>query len=84
MGMPRSRVARGEVADIALEALALAKGNKRPPSRQDVLDAIQMELAGKRYGNETIRVTPDGQVTVKLPAGLAHLANDKHGRYNNV
>jgi hypothetical protein len=36
---------------------------------------------GKRFGNETIRVTPDGQVTIKLPAGLAHLANAPRGRY---
>ncbi len=31
--------------------------------------------SGKRYGNETIRVTPEGEVSVKLPAPLAHLAN---------
>lgn len=31
--------------------------------------------SGKRYGNETIRVTPDGEVSIKLPAPLAHLAN---------
>ncbi|MFJ8017516.1 IS200/IS605 family accessory protein TnpB-related protein, partial [Streptomyces sp. NPDC096339] len=31
--------------------------------------------SGKRFGNETIRVTPDGEVSVKLPAPLAHLAN---------
>ncbi|MGC5006114.1 IS200/IS605 family accessory protein TnpB-related protein [Streptomyces sp. DT203] len=37
--------------------------------------------AGKRFGNETIRVTPDGEVSIKLPAPLAHLANSKHGRY---
>ncbi|WP_327239637.1 transposase [Streptomyces sp. NBC_01318] len=37
--------------------------------------------SGKRFGNETIRVTPDGEVSVKLPVPLAHLANDKHGRY---
>lgn len=36
---------------------------------------------GKRYGNETIRVTPDGEVSIKLPTPLAHLANAKHGRY---
>jgi IS605 OrfB family transposase len=36
---------------------------------------------GKRYGNETIRVTPAGDVTLKLPAKLTHLANDRHGRY---
>ncbi len=37
--------------------------------------------SGKRYGNETIRVTPEGQVSIKLPAPLAHLANSLHGRY---
>ena len=37
--------------------------------------------SGKRYGNETIRVSPDGQVSVRLPTPLAHLANDRHGRY---
>ncbi|MFE9887818.1 IS200/IS605 family accessory protein TnpB-related protein [Streptomyces scopuliridis] len=36
---------------------------------------------GKRYGNETIRITPKGLVSVKLPAALAHLANAPHGRY---
>jgi hypothetical protein len=37
--------------------------------------------SGKRFGNETIRVTPAGEVSVKLPAPLAGLANAKHGRY---
>ncbi|WP_316775590.1 IS200/IS605 family accessory protein TnpB-related protein [Streptomyces sasae] len=37
--------------------------------------------SGKRYGNETLRVTPDGEVSVKFPAPLAHLANAPHGRY---
>ncbi|MFF0484957.1 IS200/IS605 family accessory protein TnpB-related protein [Streptomyces sp. NPDC004435] len=37
--------------------------------------------SGKRFGNETIRVSPDGEVSIKLPAPLAHLANTKHGRY---
>ncbi len=37
--------------------------------------------SGKRHGNETIRVTPDGEVSLKLPAPLAHLANAPHGRY---
>jgi hypothetical protein len=36
---------------------------------------------GKRYGNETIRVTPDGEISIKLPAPLAELANSGHGRY---
>ncbi|MEU3556899.1 IS200/IS605 family accessory protein TnpB-related protein [Streptomyces fragilis] len=37
--------------------------------------------SGKRFGNETIRVTPDGEVSVKLPRPLEHLANAPHGRY---
>ncbi|MFJ9589994.1 IS200/IS605 family accessory protein TnpB-related protein [Streptomyces acidicola] len=37
--------------------------------------------SGKRFGNETIRVTPDGEVSLKLPAPLVHLANTPHGRY---
>ncbi|MFJ4620369.1 IS200/IS605 family accessory protein TnpB-related protein [Streptomyces sp. NPDC088812] len=37
--------------------------------------------SGKKFGNETIRVTPDGEVSLKLPAPLAHLANAPHGRY---
>ncbi|MGW5276877.1 IS200/IS605 family accessory protein TnpB-related protein [Streptomyces sp. NPDC004044] len=37
--------------------------------------------SGKRFGNETIRVTPDGEVSIKLPAPLTHLANARHGRY---
>lgn len=37
--------------------------------------------SGKRFGNETIRITPDGEVSIKLPAPLTHLANAKHGRY---
>ncbi|MGW3738408.1 IS200/IS605 family accessory protein TnpB-related protein [Streptomyces sp. NPDC005148] len=37
--------------------------------------------SGKRFGNETIRVTPDGEVSIKLPVPLAHLANTRNGRY---
>ncbi|MGC9537079.1 IS200/IS605 family accessory protein TnpB-related protein [Streptomyces sp. UG1] len=37
--------------------------------------------SGKRFGNESIRVTPGGEVSLKLPAPLAHLANAPHGRY---
>src|SRR6266702_1114325 len=37
--------------------------------------------SGKRFGNETIRVTPDGEVSIRLPAPLTHLANAPHGRY---
>jgi IS605 OrfB family transposase len=37
--------------------------------------------SGKRFGNETIRITPEGDVSIKLPAPLAGLANAGHGRY---
>ncbi|MFI8074780.1 IS200/IS605 family accessory protein TnpB-related protein [Streptomyces sp. NPDC086033] len=37
--------------------------------------------SGKRFGNETIRVTDTGQVSLKLPAPLADLANAPNGRY---
>ncbi|MBT2477328.1 IS200/IS605 family accessory protein TnpB-related protein [Streptomyces sp. ISL-94] len=37
--------------------------------------------SGKQFGNETIRVNPDGEVSIKLPAPLACLANSRHGRY---
>ncbi|WP_200815944.1 transposase [Nocardiopsis sp. JB363] len=36
---------------------------------------------GKRFGNETIRLTPQGEVSIKLPAPLAGWANAPHGRY---
>jgi hypothetical protein len=36
----------------------------------------------KAWGNETIRWHPDGGwLEIKLPAPLAHLANQPHGRY---
>lgn len=49
-------------------------------------EAARMFLAadgesGKRFGNETIRVTDSGQLSLKLPLPLAHLANAPHGRY---
>ncbi|MCW2870314.1 MAG: transposase, partial [Streptomyces oryziradicis] len=37
--------------------------------------------SGKRFGNETVRVTSVGVVSIKLPAPLAHEANDGRGRY---
>ncbi|WP_217170932.1 transposase [Streptomyces sp. AC512_CC834] len=37
--------------------------------------------SGKRFGNETIRISPSGEVSVRLPAPLTHLANAPHGRY---
>ncbi|MFJ8945835.1 IS200/IS605 family accessory protein TnpB-related protein [Streptomyces sp. NPDC102395] len=37
--------------------------------------------SGKRFGNETVRITPEGEISIKLPAPLADLANARHGRY---
>ncbi|MFD4968780.1 IS200/IS605 family accessory protein TnpB-related protein [Streptomyces sp. NPDC058424] len=37
--------------------------------------------SGKQFGNETIRVAPTGEVSIRLPAPLAGLANAPHGRY---
>ncbi|GAB3007457.1 IS200/IS605 family element transposase accessory protein TnpB [Streptomyces pseudoechinosporeus] len=37
--------------------------------------------SGKPFGNETLRVTDTGQISLKLPAPLAHRANAPHGRY---
>ncbi|WP_235006484.1 transposase [Nocardiopsis sp. JB363] len=37
--------------------------------------------SGKRFGNETIRITPDGEVSIKLPAPLKEWANAPNGRY---
>ncbi|WP_409474166.1 IS200/IS605 family accessory protein TnpB-related protein [Streptomyces sp. HC307] len=37
--------------------------------------------SGKRYGNETLRITPEGRLSIKLPAPLKDLANAPHGRY---
>jgi hypothetical protein len=33
------------------------------------------------FGNLTITVTPDGEVSLRLPRPLEHLANAKHGRF---
>ncbi|MFC7263813.1 IS200/IS605 family accessory protein TnpB-related protein [Streptomyces lutosisoli] len=49
-------------------------------------EAARMFLAadgesGKRFGNETVRITDTGQLSLKLPALLSHLANAPHGRY---
>jgi IS605 OrfB family transposase len=35
----------------------------------------------ERFGNLTITVTPGGEVSIRLPRPLEHLANARHGRY---
>ncbi|WP_397895334.1 IS200/IS605 family accessory protein TnpB-related protein [Streptomyces canus] len=81
----RVRVARGgkRLANTRhhLEAAGLDEQAWRERWR-----AVRMFLAadgesGKRFGNETIRVTDTGRLSVKLPAPLTRLANAPHGRY---
>lgn len=64
----------------------LVAANLTEAAWRDQWEAARWFLAadgesGKRLGNETIRLTPDGEVSIKLPAPLAGLANAKHGRY---
>ena len=45
-------------------------------------DRIEADGSGdERFGNLTLTVTPDGEVSLRLPKPLEHLANAKHGRY---
>ncbi|MFD6325196.1 IS200/IS605 family accessory protein TnpB-related protein [Streptomyces sp. NPDC058442] len=37
--------------------------------------------SGKQFGNETLRISPDGEVSIRLPNPLKELANAPHGRY---
>src|SRR5437899_3881030 len=81
----RVRVVRGGKR-LANTRHHLAKAQLTPQQWRQRWDAARMFLSadgesGKRYGNETIRITDSGQVSIKLPAPLAHLANAPHGRY---
>jgi hypothetical protein len=45
-------------------------------------DRIEANGSGDEpFGNLTITVTPDGEVSLRLPRPLEHLANAPHGRY---
>jgi IS605 OrfB family transposase len=79
------RVVRGGGRLLRLRRTLDAAGLSEAQWR-DQWDAARWFLSadgetGKRYGNETIRVTPAGQVSIRLPRPLAHLANAAHGRY---
>ncbi|MFI8092043.1 IS200/IS605 family accessory protein TnpB-related protein [Streptomyces sp. NPDC086080] len=37
--------------------------------------------SGKQFGNETFRISPDGEVSIRLPNPLKELSNAPHGRY---
>ncbi|MGW5127003.1 IS200/IS605 family accessory protein TnpB-related protein [Streptomyces sp. NPDC004069] len=81
----RVRVARGGRGLLNtrhnLEAAGLTEASWRERWKAERWFLAADGESGKRFGNETIRVTPDGEVSLKLPAPLAHLANAKHGRY---
>ncbi|MGW3357354.1 IS200/IS605 family accessory protein TnpB-related protein [Streptomyces bungoensis] len=78
-------VARGG-KKLARQRHHLEASGLSPEAWQERWRAARMFLSadgesGKRCGNETIRVTGAGQLSLRLPAGLAHLANAPHGRY---
>ncbi|MDQ1042277.1 transposase [Streptomyces sp. V4I2] len=64
-----------------LEAAGLEAAAWRERWRAERMFLTADGESGKRFGNETIRVTDTGQISVKLPAPLVHLANAPHGRY---
>ncbi|WP_373464505.1 IS200/IS605 family accessory protein TnpB-related protein [Streptomyces sp. V4I2] len=64
-----------------LEAAGLEAAAWRERWRAERMFLTADGESGKRFGNETIRVTDTGQISVKLPAPLSHLANAPHGRY---
>jgi IS605 OrfB family transposase len=80
------RVVRGG-RNLLRKRARLAAARLTEDQWREQWDAARMFLtadgeAGKRWGNETIRFNPDeGWLEVKLPALLAHLANQPHGRY---
>ncbi|MDQ0600610.1 IS605 OrfB family transposase [Streptomyces canus] len=84
-GAGRVRVARGGERllgtrhNLTAANLTEARWRERWEAERRFLQADGE--SGKRFGNETIRVTPDGEVSIKLPAPLAHLANAPRGRY---
>ncbi|MFI6936518.1 IS200/IS605 family accessory protein TnpB-related protein [Streptomyces sp. NPDC050287] len=64
-----------------LQAAGLSEQAWRERWRSERMFLAADGESGKRFGNETIRVTDTGQVSLRLPAPLAHLANAPHGRY---
>ncbi len=81
----RVRVVRGgkRLANTRhhLEAAGLDEHAWRQRWRAERMFLTADGESGKRFGNETIRVTDTGRLSVRLPAALANLANAPHGRY---
>lgn len=64
-----------------LEAAGLSKQAWRERWRAERMFLAADGESGKHFGNQTIRVTDTGQISIRLPSPLAHLANAPHGRY---
>ncbi|MFD3926708.1 IS200/IS605 family accessory protein TnpB-related protein [Streptomyces sp. NPDC058614] len=81
----RVRVVRGgkQLANTRhhLQAAGLSERGWRERWRAERMFLAADGESGKRFGNETIRVTDTGTLSIKLPAPLAHRANAPHGRY---
>jgi IS605 OrfB family transposase len=72
------RLARGR-HNLAAAGLSVEQWRARWQAERLLLSADGE--SGKRFGNETIRITDTGEVSIKLPSPLAQLANASHGRY---
>jgi hypothetical protein len=59
--------------------LTLSEWRERWDCARDRIEAVGS--GDESFGNLTLTVTPDGQVSLRLPKSLEHLANAKHGRY---
>ena len=64
-----------------LDAAGLSVSQWREQYRAKRLFLTADGESGKKYGNETIRVGPDGSLVIKLPPALKHLANQGKDHY---
>ena len=59
--------------------LTLSEWREKWDCARDRIEAVGS--GDESFGNLTLTVTPDGQVSLRLPKPLEHLANAPHGRY---
>ena len=81
----RVRVVEGG-ARLAKTRHHLDTAGLTPAQWRDEWDAARYRITAngsgdEPFGNLTITVTPDGQVSIRMPKPLEHLANAKRGRY---
>jgi IS605 OrfB family transposase len=65
--------------NLGVANLTLPEWRKEWGCARDRIEAIGS--GDEPFGNLTITVTPDGEVSLRLPKPLERLANAKHGRY---